>query len=360
MVKVLAASYLLLAVACFGADPAHAAAPWGPLGDIETAARKEGQLVVYSAPGHISQAAQQAIGQLFQEKYGIGIEWTTMSARDISPRVIAEQTTKQYVVDIAMSGIAGNYTEMKPRGYVVPILAPSTLDKGVWRLDPATAFPKDRDWLFINMPVRPTFLINTNMVRPGEEPKSYKDLLDPKWKGKIVLQQPWSGGTGSGWFRAVYRTLGVEYMKALAKQVVLVANVNDSVDPVVRSQYPISISASPERARRVIQEGAPVRYLYPSEGGHLSVQGIEMIAKAPHSNAAKLFFHWFYTREGQSIYAPKTLAISVRKDVPQDYIPPDERYAEGQSFLMPTPEDFTVEKNKEITKLAGEIFDISR
>jgi len=338
------------------AHGASAPAPWGPMKEIEAAARKEARLTVYSAPGHISEEAQHDISKIFKDKYGIAIDWTTMSARDLSPRIIAEQTTKQYVADVAMSGIAGNYTELQPRGYVVPILAPSTLEKGIWRLDPATAVPKARDWLFINMPVRPSFFINTNMLRPGEEPKSYKDLLDPKWTGKIVLQLPWSGGTGSGWFRAAYRTLGLDYMKALSKQVVLVVNVNDSADPVIRGQYPMSIAASPERARRVIQEGAPVRYVYPKEGGHLSVQGIEMVANAPHPNAAKLFFNWLYSKEGQSVYAPKTLAISVRKDIPQDYIPSDERYSEGQPFLMPDPEDFTVEKNKEISKIAEEIF----
>jgi iron(III) transport system substrate-binding protein len=326
------------------------------MNQVEEAARQEGRLSVYAGPGHISQEAQQEISKIFKEKYGIAIDWTTMSARDIAPRVIAEQRTKQYVTDIAMSGIAGNYVALKPRGFLVPILAPSTMEQGVWRLDPASAFPGDRDWLFINMPVRPSFFVNTNMVRPGEEPKSYKDLLDSKWTGKIVLQIPWSGGTGSGWFRATYRTLGLDYMKALSKQVVLVANVNDSVDPVLRGQYPVSIAASPERARRVIQEGAPVKYLYPKEGGHLSVQGMEMVANAPHPNAAKFFLNWFYSKEGQSIYAPKTLAISVRKDIPQDYIPEDERYVEGQPFLTPAPEDFTVEKNKEITRIAEEIF----
>jgi len=346
-------SPLLVTGLAYGAS---APAPWGPMKEIETAARKEAKLTVYAAPGHISEEAQHDISKIFKDKYGIAIDWTTMSARDLSPRIIAEQSTKQYVADLAMSGIAGNYTELQPRGYVVPILAPSTLEKGVWRLDPATAVPKVRDWLFINMPVRPSFFINTGMVRPGEEPKTYKDLLDPKWTGKIALQLPWSGGTGSGWFRAAYRTLGLDYMKALAKQVVLVVNVDDSADVVVRGQYPISIAASPERARRLVQEGAPVKYTYPKEGGHLSVQGIEMVANAPHPNATKLFFQWFYTKEGQSVYAPKTLAISVRKDIPQDYIPAGERYVEGQPFLMPDPEDFSVEKNKEISKIAEEIF----
>jgi iron(III) transport system substrate-binding protein len=331
--------------------------PWGPMREIETAARKEGRLVIYAAPGHIGPEAQQAMGQIFKENYGIAIDWTSMSARDISPRVMAEQRTKQYVVDIAMSGIEGNYTLLKPRGYVVPILAPSTLEKGVWRLDPATAIPKDRDWLFINMPLRPSFFINTNLVKPGEEPKGYQDLLLPKWKGKIVLQMPWTGGTGSGWFRSVYRKLGLDYMRALSRQVVLVPNVNDTVDTIVRGQYLVGIASSPERGRKLVGEGAPARYVQPKEGSHMSVQGLEFIANAPHPNAAKLFLNWFYSREGQSVYAPKTMAISVRKDVPQDYLLPDERYTEGQPFLMPDAEDFTVEKNDELAKLSREIFE---
>jgi iron(III) transport system substrate-binding protein len=209
------------------------------------------------------------------------------------------------------------------------------------------------------MPLRPSFFINTTLVRPGEEPKSYQDLLQPKWKGKIVLQIPWTGGTGSGWFRATYRKLGLEYMKALAKQVVLVPNVDDSADTVVRGQYAIGLAASPPRARQLVLEGAPVKYLQPKEGSHLSVQGMEFLANAPHPNAAKLFLHWFFTREGQSIYAPKTLAISVRKDVPQDYLPPDERYTDGQPFLMPDPEDFSVSRNEELPKIAREIFDLA-
>ena len=92
-----------------------------------------------------------------------------------------------------LSGIAGHYGQLKPRGYVRPILAPSTLEKGVWRLDPAIAQPKDRDWFFINMPLRPSFLINTNLVPLEKEPGSYQDLLEPQWKGKVVLQTPGRG-----------------------------------------------------------------------------------------------------------------------------------------------------------------------
>lgn len=342
------------------AAPAHTAAPWGPLSDIEAGARKEGNLIMYAAPGHISKEAEQLVGQLFRERYGVTIDWTTLSARDLAPRVMAEQRARHYVADIGMSGIEGNYSVLKPRGFVVPILAPSTLEKNIWRLDPATAVPKDRDWLFISLPLQAGFLVNTRMVRPEEEPKSYKDLLDPKWKGKIVVQIPWRGGTGSGWFRATHRYLGLDYMKALAKQVVLVPNVNDSSDAVARGQYPIGLAVSIRRAPQLINEGAPVRFVVPKEGYHLSVQGVEFITNAPHPNAAKLFLHWFYTHEGQTLYAKNSLAISVRKDVPQDYLPSEQRYVEGIPLMFPASEDFTVEKNEMLAKLAEEIFGAGR
>ena len=325
---------------------------------IETTARKEGNLVIYIAPGHASPDAQRTLSKSFQEKYGVNIDWTSLTASDIAPRIRAEQRTTQYTADIAMSGIEGNYVALKPRGYVVPILAPSTVEKGVWRLDPATAFPKDRDWLFISMPLRPSFFINTSLVRPGEEPKNYRDLLDSKWKGKIVLQYPWSGGTGSGWFRATYKRLGLDYMKALAKQVALVPTTGADIlhDGVARGQYAIGLAASTTRGRQLVKEGAPVRFIQPEEGSHLAAQGLEFIANAPHPNAAKLFLRWFYTKEGQNIYAPLSMAISLRKDVLQDYLPADERYVEGRPVLIPDPDDFSAEKSKELSELAKQIF----
>ncbi len=333
---------------------------WGPMNQIEAEARKEGRLVVYAAPGHANAEAQAALAQIFKEKYGVVIEWTSLSARDIGPRVMAEQRTRQYATDLAMSGIAGSYTELKPRGYVLPILAPSTLEKGVWRLDPAAAVPVERDWLFINVYLSPSFLVNTKLVRAGEEPRSYKDLLNPKWKGKIVYQVPWVGGTGSGWFRATYRALGADYMRALAKQVVLVPNVNDPPDAVVRGQYPIALSPSLSWARQLIEEGAPVKFVEPKEGLWLGPLGVVLIANAPHPNAAKLFLDWFYTREGQTIYARNNRAVSVRKDVPQDYLAPDQRYVEGEPLMMAVAEDFTAEGSQRVTKLAKELFEGSQ
>lgn len=336
---------------------AWAVTPWGPMSEIEKAAREEAKLVIYAAPGHAGVDAKRAISKRFKEKYNISIDWTSMSARDIAPRVLAEQRTRQYVVDVTMSGIAGNYTTLKPKGYLLPMLAPSTLEKGVWRLDPANAFPKDRDWLFIYMPITPSFFINTSMIPRGEEPKSYQDLLAPKWKGKIVMQTPGRGGTGSGWFRATYRTLGLDYMKALAKQVVLVPKVNDHPEAVVRGQYPIAIAVTTTRGLMLIKQGAPVNFIHPKEGSHLFALGMGLITNTPHPNAAKLYINWFFSREGQSVYAKSNQVISLRNDVGQDHLPSSLRYVQGQPFMMPTAADQQGARPRELLGIAKKIFE---
>jgi iron(III) transport system substrate-binding protein len=358
---------LILLVVVFLGLPAHASRaaspemPWGPMNEITQAATAEGALSIYRAPGHITVEGERAITEAFQEKFGIRVSWTSLGGmREMVPRILTEQRTKQYVVDVAMAGFGPIYTTLKAKGYLLPILAPSTLERGVWRLDPATATPEDRNWLFINMALHSGFFVNTAIIPPGEEPQSYRDLLDPKWKGKIVMHDPGRGGPGMGWFRSVYKPLGIDYMKALANQVTVLPRTNDAPDAVVRGQYGVGVAISPTRGRQLIRQGAPVKFVVPKEGSYLSFQGIYSIVNAPHPNAARLFLHWFFTREGQEVYARKTLAISVRKDVGQDYLPADERYVEGQPYMMADPADSMPARLKELTSLGKDIFAVAR
>lgn len=329
--------------------------PW-PMKVIEAGARKEGRLVIYAAPGHANRAIHRSVSKLFKDRYGIAINWTTLSARDIAPRVLAEHRTKNYVADFIMTGYGGACVQIKARGYVTPILAPSTMEKGVWRLDPFMATPKERDWAFIFMPLIPSFFINTNLVPPGEEPKGYQDLLDPKWKGKIVLQTPGVGGSGSGWFQTTHSKLGIDYLRALAKQVVIVAKVNDVPSQVARGQYAIGIGASTGLGRFIQRQGAPVKFIQPKEGSHLAYIGTCALSPASHPNAAKLFLNWLYTRDGQSLYAKQMNSIPLRKDASQDHLPPHERFVEGQPIMTRAPEDLTVERLRYLYALGKQIF----
>jgi iron(III) transport system substrate-binding protein len=340
----------------FSAD-APGIGAWEPLSEIEAAARKEGKLVIYSAGGHANRETQQAISDIFTQRYGVSIAWTTVGAADARPRILAEQRTKLHVLDIFMSGTAGNYSELKSRGYIRPILAPSTLEKNVWLLDPAMAFPNDRDWLYIYMPVIPAFFVNTDLVPPGAEPKSYRDLIQPKWKGKLVMQTPAKGGSASGWFRAMHRPLGLDYMRALAKQVTLVSGTNDHAYAVARGQYPVAVAVLTQDGLHLMKERAPVKYVHAEEGAFLTNLGIYFIANAPHPNAAKLFLQWFFSREGQTVYARNSQVVPLRKDVAQDYLPASMRYVQGQRLIAPLMEELSGEKAQELINLGKQIFE---
>jgi iron(III) transport system substrate-binding protein len=357
---VIVAAVFLSAAFCWNrsAGGASAPQPWGSMSEVEAAAKKEGKVVIYAAPGHTSQAAERAMSQVLKEKYGLTVDWISIGAQDIAPRILTEQRTQQVVADLVMTGFPIFYSVVKPRGYVAPILAPSSMEQGIWRVDPAVMMPREREFLFITTSLLPGFFVNTGRIRSGEEPKSYKDLLDPKWQGKIVLQTPWVGGSGSGWFQATYKQLGLDYMKALAKQVSLVPNVNDVPDAVGRGVHPIGIASSTDRSRQLIREGAPVKYSHPREGSFLTTQGVYLLANPAHPNAAKLFLQWFYTREGQDIYARNTHSISLRKDVSQEHIPPDERFVEGQPLMVAewTSDELTPEKIAQGAALAKQIF----
>jgi iron(III) transport system substrate-binding protein len=362
MIKLLVVKMLPLVLLQFGwsnvALAAAAVKPWAPLSEIEAAAKKEASLVFYVGGGYTTRPAEQAMSQLFEERYGIKIQWNSMPASDIPVRVITEDRTKQNIVDLVFIGFSGNYTQLNPRGVLAMILAPSTLEKEIWRLEPASVTAEDRDWLYTRVPMSPSFLINTRLVPPNEVPGSYQDLLDPRWKGRIVLQTPAVGGSGSGWFDATYRTLGVDYMRALAKQVVLVKNPPESPESVARGQAALAIAPNIPRALALIDQGAPMKFVHPKEGSHFSESGISMARNAPHPNAAKLFLQWFYTKEGQTVFAQRMPAISVRKDVAQDALPEGLRYIEGAPFLRKDLEDMRrPERTKELRAMAKQIFE---
>lgn len=350
-----------LALALFSADrfswgASPATASWGPMKEIEASARSEGKLVFYVGAGFTTREAERAAGQFFRDRYGVSLEWTSFPGIEVPTRVIAEARTHP-VADLVLIGFSGRYLPLKERGLVVPILAPSTLEKEVWRLDPAYVTPEDRDYLYYKIPLSPSLLVHTKLVSQAEEPKSYQDLLHPRWRGKIIFMTPAIGGSGSGWFDAAYRTLGPDYMRGLAKQVVLTQNNQEPPDALARGQYAIALAPNLPRALALIEQGAPLKFLHPKEGSHLSESGISMVRNAPHLNAAKLFLQWFFTKEGQTLFARSLPAISVRKDVAQDYLPDGMRYVEGAPLLAKDVKDMRIPENAaELRALAKQIF----
>jgi iron(III) transport system substrate-binding protein len=143
---------------------------------------------------------------------------------------------------------------------------------------------------------------NTNMVKSEEAPKSFADLLDPKWVGKIVKAHPGYSGTIMTATYQISRDLGWEYLEKLAKQRVL--QVQSSADPpkkLALGERAIMADGNEYNLIQMKEKGEPVEIVYPAEGSPLIVGPSGVMKDAPNPNAAKLLLSWMFSQEGQQL-----------------------------------------------------------
>jgi iron(III) transport system substrate-binding protein len=157
---------------------------------------------------------------------------------------------------------------------------------------------------------------NTNLVKPEDAPKSFKDLLDPKWAGKMVKGHPaYSGTIMTATFQQV-RELGWQYYEGLAKQRVL--QVQSSTDPpkkLALGERAVMADGNEYGVVLLKEAGQPVEPVYPTEGTPTITGPTGIFASAPHPNAAKLFQAWLHTRETQQFFVDFTAQYSVHDQV---------------------------------------------
>jgi len=162
------------------------------------AAQKEGKVAV-TGPGGVE--ARQALVEPFQKRYGITVEFFGASGRELSPRVMTERRAGLYGWDVYVSGTTTAIGVMIPNGAfeaLEPLLVlPDVKDPNTWRGEALEFVDPGRTLLVTARGHRGTLFTNPSLVKPNEF-KSYKDLLDPKWKGKILLDDPRRPGLPDG------------------------------------------------------------------------------------------------------------------------------------------------------------------
>ncbi|MBI4332110.1 MAG: extracellular solute-binding protein [Chloroflexi bacterium] len=324
-------------------------------------AKKEGRVAMYVS---FSNAVRAAITEAFSQEYGIDLDITVGRGAELSPKVTREKRAGLNLVDLIITGQATTINSLKPAGVLTPIepllLLPDLKDAQVWwegKPPFVDSNGKDNQYLTFIYTVEAPITINTDMVKT-EEITSMRDVLNPKWKGKITIMNPFEIGGGLTWFANWgERLLDYDFMRSLAKmEPVIMADRVLQVEWVARGKNPIALAAIKDAVEQYKAQGAPLAQIVPKEGAILSVSSgvISAVTEAPHPNAAKLFLNWFLSREGQAIYVRAAGYQSARLDVPTDHLPasmvrqPGVKYlTEDEDWLMSVPEK---------QKIAREIF----
>lgn len=194
----------------------------------------------------------------------------------------------------------------------------------------------------------------------SEEISFWKDLLQPRWKGKISINDPRVAGPGSKAFGVLTEIFGVEFLRELAKQeLAVVSDQRLQIEWLAQGKYPIAIAPSSDVLSEFAEAGVLIKVISPKDGLFLtsSFGNITLINKAPHPTAAKVFINWALTKEGQTLFTQTWRTQSLRLDVPTTYVEPERLREEGiKYFLYADDEDFEKKLSGEYRELAKSIF----
>ena len=256
-------------------------------------ARNEGQVTVYSSM--IADQALRPILNGFEAKYPFV---KPQYVRDDPPqqlqKVMAESRAGRMVADV-----------LESTGLEVPVRA-ANIDQPFWSPEVESYQPERRDPQNYWAPTRFSYLgacYNTNLVKPGDVPKSFEDFLDPKWKGKIAWSSTVIGAmlfiTGARNFMGEERALA--YLQQLAKQdVAPIASANRVVvDRVMAGEHALCLDAFLHHPIISARKGAPVAPL-PLEPVLTVVSSVMLPKAPPHPHAAMLFIDYLLSKEGQA------------------------------------------------------------
>jgi ABC-type Fe3+ transport system substrate-binding protein len=260
------------------------------------AAKKEGEVVWYTTL-IVNQLARPMV-EGFEKKYGIKVSYIRANSTDVAIKVINEGKAGRVQADI-IDGT--NTTGALKKEKLVEQWVPEEVG-----LYPKHLVDPQRYWVAQNIYVL-TPGYNTSLVKPGTQPKTFADLLDPKWTGKITWNSSVSTSGAPGFVGTVLKAMGeqkgMDYLKKLSGQKIVNRNVSarEVLDQVIAGESAIALQIFNHHAVISAQQGAPVDWI-PMEPTTMTLQLASMTKGGPHPNAAKLFLGYMISEEGQKIF----------------------------------------------------------
>jgi iron(III) transport system substrate-binding protein len=272
---------------------AQAPAAYEPTPQLVAAAVKEGKVVWYSATDVL---VAEKLARAFEAKYpGIKVQVERAGAERLFQRINQEYGSKIYTADVIETSDAVHFIHFKRQGWLQPAV-PS---------DVANFWPKeyrDPDGQFAAYRAHLSVIAyNTRLIPKEQAPKSHAELLDPKWSGKLVKAHPGYSGTIMTGTQALSQSpLGWGYFEKLGKQKVM--QVQSSTEPpkkLAQGERPVMADGNEYNVFLLKESGVPIEPVYATEGTPLVIGNAALLKNAPNPNAARLFYHYMFTREAQ-------------------------------------------------------------
>ena len=305
------------------------------------AAKAEGRLTLYANTGY------EKIFQPFEKRYPeIKVVYVSgRGAPDIVPRLLSEQRARKYLGDLFLAGVTPAFT-LHEAGALVPmrpaLILPEVVDKSKWWERRLPFVDKEDQYIFaMNGMFRVEVVYNTKLVDP-KELKSYWDLLNPKWKGKIVMYtQPLSQLK----YFYYHPDLGPEFLRRLFSEMEVTpsGDMRQIADWLAAGKFPLAIVSPIADIMIAEKQGLPIGIFQPDhfkEGTNLvaAAGSASLLKNVPHPNAAKVALNWLLSREGQIAfqkgYADVAGAAESRRiDIPKDEVRSEYRRRDGVKYL---------------------------
>jgi iron(III) transport system substrate-binding protein len=259
----------------------------------------------------------------FKQRFGVELVMDLTDATQFPAKLQSERAAGLYTEDAVVLGSPFTLPWYKA-GWLDPIrpalMLPEVTDAAKWH-DDRLPFLDPEDQYVVQMFrfLSGIISVNTQVVQDGEI-HTWDDLLNPKWQGKIVLEDPTVTGRGQGNAVYLYRWKGEDWWKRLYidQQPVFTSDFHQAGDWVARGTYPVTNMLTPAQQQPMVQQGLPIKPLGLLDGQGWILSGgatLVMLNHAPHPNAAKLLVNWLMSREGQELWGKDDLNIPRRRDI---------------------------------------------
>lgn len=311
------------------------------------AAKKEGRLTI-----HITRAQTPILNAgVFQKAYPeIKVLEIVGEGNQVYQRLLAERRAGKYLADVIIGGVTDNYQVYRVKGAASiksAMILPEVADVSRWWQGRHHFTDPEREYLlmYIGVPLIPRLSYHKNLVNPKEF-KSVRDLVNPRWRGKLVALDLRGGGPAGGSMRVIFYhpALGPDFIKQLfgTMDITLTRDRRQAVDWLGSGKFPLCLFCSDSDIERAKAQGLPVDVLELSQDiVGLSAQGgtVAFVDRAPHPNAAAVFINWLLSREGQMTLQKSILKSggfapdSLRTDIPKDDVLPGNRRKDGVKYI---------------------------